>query len=556
MGVGPVTEIGKPGFRARTIAAALAVVASLGCAAGKTARPQATADVAGGTVDSLLSAKDPVETVETGDRSGDRLQDDGTLDDAGRAGLIDDAQSVLDTRTREPLPSPRGFFRPLSEHVSCEFEAITGTRSEARLCVSENHGFSCGVRRIDHDATGFVRYEGKGFLRRVHAGGLTMRFGDRLILGRGFGRFASSDEGTVRGAITISPSFSRWYGGSGAAAEISIGTVRLGTVLIGPPEGFERWRPNTFWGWGVLEARRSSLGVVVGRPASTGAAGADSDSGRHPGAASFHVAFRGDAFAASGELARLDGAGVYYGVRVTDRGRGRRFGYSILLFRAPHDPPVAPSGIVAAPSTDQGARIDGWTRIGGVKPSVSLVDAAWESASRRTSYRRAILRIENGGRCSVAWGLTTDITAATEARYPSALVDRSLTGSPEREWRTRATLRTGEGGHLISSMRLDYVPGMDGRGPAILLVLSTELVSTWFESRLQLAVYDLSSGRRMSLWKPGIGSFEQIGSLYANGSDFACRVGVQLAGEGRLVASYETAWPDRVSVYLGVEYGR
>jgi hypothetical protein len=525
-----------------------------------------TASAVGSAADSLPHPGDSTDTTDAGDRSSDRLVDDGTLDDAGRAGLIDDAQSVLDGRERGPSPSFREFFKPLSAHVSCELEAVTGSRSEAGLRVREAHGFSCGARRLDGEETGFVRYEGRGFFRCVHVGGMTMRFGDRLILGRSFGRFASSDEGTVRGTMSISPSFSRWYGVSGTAAEISRGRVRCGAALVGPPEGLERWRPNTVWGWGVLELRRIVLGAMAGRPAANDRDAVDSDSGsdsqsasssgEHPGAASFHAAFRGDAFATSAEIARLDGSGVFYGVRVTDGGRARRLRYSILLFRAPHDAPVEPAGIVPARSLDQGARIDGSARIGGVRPSVSLLDAASAADSKRASYRRAILRIENDSRSSFSWEVATDIAAAYEARYPSAPVDTRITGSSRRQWRTRVTLTTGDGGTLESSVRVEYLPGMDGTGPAVLLELSTELASAQFESRLQLAVHDISPGRRLSLWKPGVGSFERITSLYAKGSDFVWRGRVRISGGVRLVASYETAWPGRAWLYVGVEYGR
>jgi hypothetical protein len=499
---------------------------------------------------------DAVVTAEIARRSGDRLEEEGMLDEASRAGLIDDAESVLYEGVRSPLPSSPSFVEASSKHVSWGVEAIAGSRREARGRVKEDHGFSCGARRVDRHETGFVRFQGRGFLRCVHAGGMTMRFGNRLILGRGFGRYASSDEGAVRGTIAISPSYSEWFGVSGTAAEFGCAPIRLGAVLMGPPEGFDRWRPNTMWAWGVAENRRCSFGVVLGRPAGTSAEGAGSDFVKGPGAASVHLAFRGDAFAASGELACLDGPGAFYAARLADQGRGNRFGYSLFVYRAPHDPPFGPAGIVPAPSTDQGARLDGWTRIGNLRPSVSFVDAAWSSPTRRTSYRRAILRIETDGRNPVAWDVATDLTEAAEERYPFALVDRDLTCIPKREWRTRVELSAGATGQIVPSMRVDYIPGMDGTGPAILLVLSTEVVTERVDWRLQLAVHELSPGRRAFIWRPGIGSFENFASLYSNGSDLAWSIRVRLAGAGRFVASYGSAWPDRNSLNLGIEYGR
>jgi hypothetical protein len=534
-------------------------LASVGCAPRGAERPTAPPDAAATGADSTIALEGASKGSEEVGRDDDSLLDDGTLDGAEAAGLSGD-DLVLDVETREipaaPREAPSRAAIPFMNAVSCDLDIVAGTRSEAKLRVEVERRLAGGVRRLGTDESGFIRFESDGFLRCVHAGGMTIRFGDRLVLGRGFGRFGSSDAGAVKGGISLSPSYSRCFAGSAAAAEIARSGIRLGTALLAAQEGFQRWRPNTAWTWGVLGAGRFTLGVVVGGSVAKPDAGSNAFSAARTGAASFHLAFGGDAVAASGEIARAADSGVFYAARVSERGRGHPLEYSLLLFRAPHESPVTPEGIVAPSSADQGARIDCRLRAGTLKASASLVTAGWSTRTRRTDFRRTTLLVAKDGRSSFGWEFATCLTRTGEGRYPSSPVDREIADHRGRDWRTRVVLRFGEGARVTPRLRIDYSPGLDGVGRGILAMISAEVLVGAAEARLQLAAYDIVPRRRMSLWEPGIGTTDRVAVLSGHGTDLALRVRLRVSGGGRLVASYATRWPEGGGVFVGAEYRR
>ena len=487
------------------------------------------------------------QSPDTTGRTDEKLLESGALDGA-RPTDLDDASVDLPA---DPAPMRRVGAGSL------ELDAVTGFRSDSRLRYEDRRGFSAGARLDERGFIGFLRVDGKGVLKTIHVGRVTVRGGERLVLGRGMGSYATAGLGPVRAGFAASPSFSRWYGYPGSAVEIGWRRWRLCGVALGPSAGEMAFRPMSLWTSVLHDRDRGSVGVTLGQPLGPAAAGVAPEAarGEGPRVVSVFASYRGRSIESSGEAAGIEGGKVFFAARVVGRTRAPRSRWSALFFRAPRESPLGGSGLEPVGRTDQGTTLELSRSFGAIGLSAVLVAGRTRSERCQTSYRRLSLVLSERGAAPVWWETSVVHKDGCEEAFPTNPVDIEFTRERTSDLRLRASVGIRDGRSLCSSVRVDVLPGHVGnRG--VVIVLSTELVGERVDGRLQVAAHSLPPGRPAFLWRPGVGAYECFAPLYGDGSDVAFRGGFRLTGGARVLVFYGSSWSGAARVYLGLEYRR
>jgi len=475
--------------------------------------------------------------------------DDGNLDGAGAAGLADASNDAA------AIQHPRNAVGG----ETIEIEAVTGFRSDARVRWRAPAGLSGGARVYEDGVSGFVRFEGKGIVRAVHAGRIAVRAAERLVLGRGMGAYALDGSGPVRGGFAARPSFSRWYGYPGMAAAFEWRGWRADTIALGRAAE-NSLSPATWWTSISRNLWGGRWGAVVGVPVSGVPAGAAEAEERDPEpesprVVSFAAALSVGRVAASAELARTSDR-MFFAIRFVSRERGTGRRWSALFFDAPNASPLGESGLERVGRSDRGTRFDLACPAGPVGCEAWMAAGRTRSDSRQTAYRRLSLQFSPRRPRSVWWQAVVLYRRGCEEVYPSSPVEVDITGETTRELRVRAAVGIRNGPAVSSSVRADFLPTCGGAGHGVVLVLSTEIASGSVDARLQVAAHSLPTGRSATVWRPGVGPFEWFAPLYGKGSDVALRAGVRVGRAARFVFFYGSSWSGTARAYAGLEYRR
>ena len=480
----------------------------------------------------------------------------GAQDDFLEADLLDALDDeTLAARANEAVMEGEPPPDPPTEDLTCEITAITGYRSDARARVHGWHGLSGGLRVGESGPTGYAGVGGRGVLRGIHVGRFTFRAGERLILGRGMGSYASSGSGAVREGFAVSPSLSRWFGRNGAALGLEWAGWRCQTVVLSSGQG--SWSQlQSIWGSAVKQMEWGTVGMTAGEPLGDMRAENAGPAVTRPRVFSWHGSFRGDGFSGSCEVARLTRGQVFFAARMTQRGRPKRCRWTALLFRAPYSSPNGVSGLEPSTKADQGVRLDFSSGLAGVRASVVLIAGRTWSSSRLRIYRRLSVGVEHRGRGPVWWEASAQARSDVQDTYTAAVVVREISSELWRELRLRAAVGVSDGKALNASARIEYLPRIDEIGSGVLLSLATELVTGRIEARVQLSAHSLPRGRRGFASRPGIGPFEFLAPLYGDGSDLSMRLRARVWGAAKLVVFYGSPWLGAERLYLGAEYRR
>jgi len=476
----------------------------------------------------------------------DALSDDGTLAAPANEAWVED----------ETRPSPR------EEDFSCEITAIAGYRSDTRARVDGWHGLSGGVRVGESAPIGYVGVGGHGALAGLQVGRFKVRTGERLILGRGIGSYATSGSGAVREGFAVSPSLSRWFGENGAALGVEWAGWRCHTVVFSRGEG--KWsQPRTVWVSVVRRMEWGMAGITAGEPLASASEDAGGDTSGNeslavtrPRVVSCHGSFRGDGLGGSCEVAHIAQGEVFFAARMTQQRLRSHCRWTVLLFRAPYSSPNGETGLEPVTKADQGVRLDLSLRLGGVRALAVLISGRTWSPSRLRSYRRLSVAFEGGARRSIRWEASAQARSDAEDAYPTGAFIREVSPDISRELRLRAAVETGGGKGVNTSARIEYLPRIDDIAPGVLLGVATELTTERVEARVQLTAHSLPPGRRGFASRPGVGPFESLAPLYGKGSDLSVRLRARVWGSATLVVFYGSAWSEEERLYIGAEYRR
>jgi hypothetical protein len=557
----------KRAFAWPPCAAAVAVLATaIAAGAGCAGRPP-------------VRAEDPGAFLQdsTGTRQ-DELIDDGRLDGVvapdpadgiDGAGAPDSAHGFDGAGTPDPADGHDGAAQSAppargSGSGIFEIEAVGGYRSDARVRWAGGPGFIAGARWSGGEVSGFAGFEGRGALRALYAGRITLRSAERLVLGRGLGSYALSGSGPVRNGFAVSPSFSRWYGYPGVAADVSWKGWRAAAVALAPSSSEDELSPAAVWAFLSRDFGKGAAGFLAGAPPeaiglrrgdAAGAGGAEpSDGGDRPRVAAFFASIRAGPAAASAEAARTGGR-TFAALRLASREKGAGPRWSALFFEAPGASPLGPSGLERVVRTDRGARLDVAGAAGRIRLEAWAVSGRTRSEKRQTEYRRLGATVRDGA-AALWWSASLFYRRGGEEEYPTNPVETEIDSKDESEIRLRAEVGARGGRSVISSVRADVFPGGGGTERGVVLVLSTEIGSGRFAARIQAAAHSLPPGSSVTLGRPAAGPFEWLAPLYGKGSDVAARASVRVARGARVFAFYRSPSSGAPRAYVGFEARR
>jgi hypothetical protein len=482
----------------------------------------------------------------------EKLLESGVLDDAQPA---DPEDASVDTAEVPATERGGGSAR-------FELDALAGFRSELRVRVQGLRGFSAGARFDEKKYVGFIRLDGKGVVRSIQIGRVTVRSGERLLLGRGMGSYGTAGVGPVRTGFAASPSFSRWYGCPGTAVELGWHCWRLAAAALGPTSEESSYRPTSLWTTLLFHRDRGSAGITIGQPSGHEAVAATPESGREvgPRVLSAFASYRSRGVETSCETAAVEGGRTFFAVRVLGRTKTPRSRWSALFFRVPHESPLGASGLEPPRKTDQGTAIEFARHVGPVDLSTSLVAGRTRSDERQGSYRRLKATLSRRGAAPVWWEASVVQKHGSEATYPTNPVELESVGKTTTGLRLRAAFgireTAGRGARTSSSVRIDFSPGNGETERALVIVLSSELAGDRLEGRLQVASHSLPPGQPLFLSRPGVGAREWLSALYGRGSDVCFRGTLRLSRSARALVFYGSSWSGLSRVYLGLVYRR
>jgi len=534
----------------------VAVVLSsvVACATGKSGR--GTIATPGGIDGATPSLYGTVEGVDSLSVLGDELLE--------AALTAEDQTEVMTALGEDPLEAqgvpPRSENRAAPRRttrgdlVLGEVVGVTGYRSQLRVDVRAGGGFSAGLKTDRSGSVGFLRLSRPGWVRSVYVGHLNMRMGQRLILGRRLGMYASSATGPVSGGVTVTPSLSRWFGRTGGGVEIHMGRWTCHSVLVGALDVDERWRPRSLWISLVRSSRWVSTGVSVGEQIGCRIESAGSPKGRRPAVFSAHAAVRRDGVDGSGEVVWFSNGRAYFALRAARRGRPRYPRWSLLVFRAPYVSSTLNFMTDLDPGTRtvQGTRMDVSWKISRVHATVAcLVGRIW-SPSEKSVYRRVVVSARAGRRDAVSWECSLVRSIRSYDRHPADRLTRQSSLDKRENFRCRAAIEFRRGRLLSTKIRLDYMPPVGEVGDGTLLLVGMGVRTKRLDARLQIAAHSIPRGRSAFIARPGVGSFELFSAVYGKGSDVSIRVQLWVTERIALFGYHGSSPARRNRVYLGI----
>lgn len=428
-------------------------------------------------------------------------------------------------------------------NISLDVTAVRGTHEEVRAHFDAKRMFSMGLRASERWTLGFLRLRRDGFIRNVVLGNLTLRMGERLILGRGFRSYRDITAGGVREGMVAVPSLSRWFGRPGASIAAGYGRWRLQTTVLGPVAA-TRFHPSMGWLTLARRSRVTAAGLTLGLPI-----GRSSARGQHAiRLLSLHAAHRAGDFDLSGEHVHYLGGDSFLALRLSQRGVHR---WSIRYYVAPLFATASAPSLEPIPdgTVVQGIAADVARRSGAKTTRLAVSLGHRRSASERRLFRRATLSISGrqNGREWECGAFAREEVQTGFSRGPLAVTgpDRE-----EHDLRLRGALRAG-GDRVSHVVRLDYAPGREWRSGGLLLAITTRMLVGRLDARLQVSAYSFPSGRRGFISRPGVGAWEWFSIVYGRGSDVAVRIRLSVTEHVSLIGYYGEPWLNEGRVYIG-----
>lgn len=466
---------------------------------------------------------DAVETLqEIADAEG--FTDDNA--DALAAPHPDDARTAAEGAAAPHADDTRPRHGEPDGHL--EARVYGGHRSE-RSARASWHFASAGVRDVDGRRSAFVTLSDLGALRQVHAGRAHVRFGEQLVLGRGFGSYPTAYATSAAGALSWSPSLSAFSGVDVVATTLRTGALSLQSVVARAPDA-------TRSAWLALTAdarppgRFSVLagwpGTVAGRPRMLAVAGQ----------------LHGAGLSFTWECA-VDRTRVFGAARIA----APRFG-SAAFFHAPvltsADEPLV--HFLERPGAVRGVLVD-WRRIAGFRLAgrVLLTTRADADASR---IRRQVWLSTHGGR-QLRWKLSLYHLSETDESLARAVPQVATTVSRHATTRLRLDIEFGDRSSR-HRMRADIVE----RG--VVVAAGSRLEAGRVTAEWRAAAYALPPGRPAWVTRPGPGPFERFSSVYGRGSDLGVRIRFRLFSHSLLEAYYGRPYLNAARFYVGASYRR
>jgi hypothetical protein len=383
-------------------------------------------------------------------------------------------------------------------------------------------------------------------IRNVVVGNMTLRMGERLVLGRGLIDYSMLTAPGVDNGLTAAPSLSRWFGCLGLAVEL--GTERWTGQAVLTGKTTARFEPAMLWLSTGYRLASTRIGVTVGTP------GGRVTVPRDPQATvvSAWGSYRGDGLEMSAESATWQRTRTCFALRVSQR-RSPKWSvryYHAAKFSAGTNPAIDPM-----PNGDvlRGAVADARARYKGISLRVTASLGSCDSASERRRFRRATVSARRH-RGVARWEASVTLLGDTRVGPPGVLGEVARTTSDsEIRFRGKAVLAAGP--RLSHAVVVDYRPRRRWCVDGLTIVVTGRANLGCLQASWQVAAYSLRKGQGVFISRPGIGSFEGFSSVYGAGSDVALRLRLRLKRGLSLIGYYGEPWLKEHRTYLGVQFG-
>jgi hypothetical protein len=493
------------------------------------------------TVDSLWSAS-PVESDE------DSLL--AVEHELARSGAAAERVNELSLSGPPPAAAQRRSGKSRDyQRVAVDMNAINGSRREIGGSFALRNVLAMGLRSTDASTLGFLKLDRWRFLRSVVVGNMTLRMGERLVLGRGFTSYQMVTTRAVSDGMAASPSLSRWFGRSGVAVDAGGESLRTKAAILSSGQSLLRFDPAILWVSVGSRFGSEQLGLTIGKPlvSDTGGGGANTNFTL----ASLYAWHRGGMFHASGEFVRWLPGRSYFALTVGQRGSLQ---WSIRYFHAPAFSSSANPAVDPTPTGAliHGALVDVRQRYTAARIRTVMSIGIHRSASGRRRFRRAAI-LATGKERGIAWEGSLWLLEDTRVRLPNNVLVEASPVQVEREVRLRGKVITELGAHMVHTFVLDYRPGIRWDSAGLGVSVATRATLGRLQARWQVTAYSLRPGQSRFVTRPGIGTFEWFSTVYGRGSDVAMRVRWRLRDDLFVLGYYGEPWLKEPRAYVGMQ---
>jgi hypothetical protein len=476
--------------------------------------------------------------------------------------VVEDALAGSETPVEDiaELPTPaaetntrtsgnRGRPGPKPRRITADVTTIVGTRREVKGTVGSTNTLSVGFRSNGMSTLAYLRLGPWWVVRSAVVGNMTLRMGERLVLGRGFTSYPLLTTGGVREGIRAAPSLSRWSGRSGVAVTVGADSWDAHAILLGTSQAFPRLHPTMLWVSARSRFRVEQIGLSIGRRI----ARTVNDATPHPKTTvmSLHASHRTRGLEGSGEYVRWFPGESYFALRLLRRGALR---WSIRYYRAPLFPSSANPAIEPTPSgmVLQGVTVDTSRPYGSTKARLVISLGSRRSAIEKQRFTRTVLSVSGKSR-GFDWEGSLLTLEEIETHFPTDVIVHTSSVNTAHKIRLRARAGIASGG-LSHTVTLDYRPGRRWNSEGFSLTVGTGVNVGRLEARWQATAYSLASGQSRLITRPGVGTFEWISTVYGTGSDVSVRVRLRLWHDLFLLGFYGLPWLKEGRAYVGTQF--
>jgi hypothetical protein len=458
--------------------------------------------------------------------------------------VMNDVVTAAQDSTRRVPPRATATTDRAPHALRGEIVTVTGVRTETRATLGIGRSISTGFRRVDAASLGYVETGGRGFFGGLVAGNVTLRMGERLVLGRDFMGYTALGSGGGARGMSVSPSLSRWFSRPGVALGFAAGRWLAQAALVGRAGDPRHLRPTTAWASLAYHNAAATLGVAAGTSLNP-----DPVADRLR-VVSFHGSFRGEMLQCSGEVAMWFPWEPYFAIRISSPGSST---WAARYLRAPSFS-TSKSAVDWRPNgtIEEGVAWDGGTRLGPGRWRASIFLGAHHSLHERRRVRRAILGVSDKHHGMTWEGSIASLDHARERA--ASIIEASTESSRDHEIRFHARITGSSRGEFSHTLTLDYRPRRRWHSEGLALAVATEITRGRFEAAWQGTAYTMAVGQGRLVTRPGVGGFEWASWVYGQGFDVALRVRVRLARNLTVTGYCGQPWLKEYRAYVGAQW--
>jgi hypothetical protein len=437
--------------------------------------------------------------------------------------------------------------------AGANIETVQGFDREWRGIVTLTDGVRTGCRLRDDAGAWYVAAGGGRRPYSAVLGGIAVELGSGLVCGSG-GRFFLDGwkRRPPRHHVRITPSLSFWDRQTGGGLSLETSAFGASVAVFRKPPG-EGTGGTPWTALAACSGRSGALrvGAAVLARLEHDSAMVAATPARIP-LVHLYSSVTSSGYFATGEIDIVGGMGV----GMIEIGMASTVAGSVRLFRAPDwsDLGVWEDAVRNRHECLCGAIVHLEMKGRPVKPHFMLASTVRHERRRTLEERSFEAGITGRRRGFLEWKF--DCTLAEEVEtvpVPGRLPDG---GGPSKHGEAR--IRTGvtfRGGPVTHTLRTDMTFDGGRMEPADASIgAALKIDMDRITAVVQCHTYRLRQGTPHALFRPGIGSFEQVGLVYGDGADVSARIGCEIAPGLHLFGYWGRPWTREARTYVSLRW--